>query len=82
MTSSLDPRVVARRLAGLRLQYVPESLEDARARLERERPIRSASFADTVQRRLAELRALCELATHLQRRGHDQPSARYVKRSS
>jgi hypothetical protein len=76
MTSSLDPRVVARRLAGLRLRYVPESLDDARARLERERPIKSASFAEAAQQRLAELRALCELATHLQRRLADQPVSR------
>ena len=68
MKSKLDPDVVAARLADLRLRYVPESLAEARARLGRERPIATTSFAETVQRRLSELRALCELATHLQRR--------------
>ena len=58
---------VAGRLAELRARYVPERDADARERLARERPVTKESFEVAVQRRLRELRALCELARHLRR---------------
>jgi hypothetical protein len=45
-----------------------EHLDEARARLERERPEPDEPFERGVARRLDELRALCELARHLRGR--------------
>ena len=68
MNRELDAVQVALRLATLRELYVPESITAARARLARERPPSTESFAETATRSLRELRALCELARHLHTR--------------
>jgi hypothetical protein len=68
MRRELDPQAVARRLDALRALYVPETVDEARDRLERERPPNTESFAEAVERRLGELRALDELTRHVQRR--------------
>ena len=68
MRDELDPRAVARHLDALRALYVPETVDAARDRLERERPLTTESFARAVERRLGELRALDELVRHVQRR--------------
>ena len=65
MSPELDPASVAARLAVLRGAYEPERVDAARARLARERPASSERFVDGVARRLAELRALSDLARHL-----------------
>jgi hypothetical protein len=66
---SAPPPGVAQRLADLGALYVPESDKDARERLASEsEPQPEESFASGVARRLAELRALCDLARHLQGR--------------
>lgn len=59
---------VAERLERLATIYVAERDVDARRRLAAERPVRHEPFADAVARRLAELRALDELASHLRGR--------------
>jgi hypothetical protein len=69
MRHELDPRLVSLRLAALRSLYVPERDDEARRRIERERPTRREPFERAVARRLAELRALCALADYLQRAG-------------
>jgi hypothetical protein len=56
---------VVARLARLRVLYVPESIEEARRRLERERPERTETFDQAVARRLRELRAVCDLVHHV-----------------
>ena len=58
---------VASRLEWLRAAYVPESVDEGRARLARgEREARASEpFAQAVERGLKELRALCDLAAHL-----------------
>lgn len=65
----MDPELraadVAERLAALRACYVPESDEEARRRLARERPTAPEPFDRAVARRLGELRALCELTNYL-----------------
>jgi len=61
----LSPSVVAERLSSLRRTYVPERTVDARARLAGEVPRSELPFERRVARSLKELRALCELATHL-----------------
>jgi hypothetical protein len=58
---------VARRLAELRQLYVPETVEQARVRLARERPLVDEPLEVGAARRLGELRALCELTRYLQR---------------
>lgn len=63
--SELDPRLVAARLAKLASLYVPETIEEGRARLARERPPRDETFEQAVARRLGELRALYDLALYL-----------------
>lgn len=68
MSRELDPEAIAARLDALRASYVPEHIDEARARLARERPQAEEPFALAVARRLDELRALCELARHLRRR--------------
>ncbi|MDB4962605.1 MAG: hypothetical protein JWP01_2604 [Myxococcales bacterium] len=67
MKRELDPRGVAARLGELRLLHVPELVEEARVRLQRERPRRVESLEQAVSRRLNELRALAELARYLHR---------------
>jgi hypothetical protein len=67
MKSELDPRKLASRLEVLRSAYVAETVEEAHGRLARERPRDIAPFDVRVARRLAELRALCELARELHR---------------
>lgn len=63
--ADLRPEDVAARLATLRALYVPESVDEARARLEREQPERRETFDEAVARRLRELRAICELVRHV-----------------
>jgi len=66
MARELRAADVAARLAQLRALYVPERDAEARARLEQDQPPPVAeSFSRAVARRLAELRALCELADYL-----------------
>jgi hypothetical protein len=62
MRDELDPAEVAERLSTLRALYVPEGIEEARARLAREQPRSHESLEQVAARSLAELRALCELA--------------------
>lgn len=62
MRRDLDPAPVAARLARLRALYVPERLDEARARLAREQPVRKRTLEEVAAASLAELRALCELA--------------------
>lgn len=62
------PAGVAERLDELRALYVAERDVDARRRLAAETPRPSEPFAKAVARRLAELRALEDLAGHLHRR--------------
>jgi hypothetical protein len=63
--AELRPEDVAARLAKLRALYVPESIEEARERLERERPERQETFDQAVARRLRELRAVCDLVNYV-----------------
>lgn len=63
----LDPTEVARRLAWLRENWVPEDLESARARMQPQP--RRETFAEGVARRLGELRSLYELTRTLQGAG-------------
>ncbi len=58
---------VAGRLERLRSLYVPENLDAARARLERDAAAASQTFEEKVAARLHELRALYDLATYLHR---------------
>ena len=63
---SLDPRVVAARLAELRVLYRPETVAEAAVRLASDVPrSQPRSFAEEVAERLAELRALDELTRYL-----------------
>jgi hypothetical protein len=64
MTRDLDPAEVARRLAALAAIYVPETVEEGRARL-RDDAAQPEVFATAVARRLDELRALDELTRYL-----------------
>lgn len=75
MSDALDPRIVAERLAELRRSFVAETVDEARARLARERPRSRLSFAQVAHRSLEELRALCELtrALHAVSRPPSQP---------
>lgn len=65
MADELAPIAVARRLDWLREHFVAETVEEARARFERERPARAETFEEGVARRLAELRELDELTQTL-----------------
>ena len=67
MTRELDPAAVARRLASLARSYVPETVEEGRARLLNDSASPDA-FALCVARRLDELRALDELTRYLHSR--------------
>jgi hypothetical protein len=69
MASDIDPRTVAARLSTLRSLYVPETVEEARKRLRRERPPLNETLEQRVAQNLAELRALYELARSLRRDG-------------
>lgn len=62
------PPGVAERLSQLRSLYVPERDSEARRRMAAETPVTITPFAVAVAGRLAELRALCDLAKHLGRR--------------
>jgi hypothetical protein len=62
------PSGVINRMERLRLLCVPERDAEARRRLADRPRITNAPFAAAVARRLAELRALCDLASHLRRR--------------
>lgn len=63
----LSPQAVAARLQWLRAHYVPEDERGARVRLEDPAGRRPCgTFAQEVEHRLAELRALCELTEYLQ----------------
>lgn len=64
MTHELDPELVARRLAILAASYVPETVEQGRARLRADAHAPDA-FAHGVHTRLEELRALDELTRYL-----------------
>jgi len=68
MKPELDPKQVAERLSRLRALYVPEGIDEARARLARERPRSRESPEQVAERSLAELRALCDLARVLHTR--------------
>ena len=69
MARDLAPAAVAQRLAALATLYVPETVEEGRARL---RAIDSApdAFATAVARRLDELRALDDLTRYLHAARH------------
>ena len=64
MKRELAPSVVERRLAALAALYVPETVEQGRARLRRE-ALSPDAFASAVAARLDELRALDELTRYL-----------------
>ncbi|MFO7562165.1 MAG: hypothetical protein R6X02_05950 [Enhygromyxa sp.] len=60
--ADMSPEAVARRLQQLSELYVPETVEEAQARFEAERPRgKDEDFNRAVARRLEELRALLEL---------------------
>lgn len=67
MRRELEPDVVARRLAALAVLYVPETVDEGRARLRAEAMAPDA-FASQVAQRLEELRALDELTRYLHER--------------
>ena len=67
MKRDLSPATVAIRLEHLRSIVIAENVEDARRRLDSERP-KSVPFAQAVAARLSELRALSELTAHLHAR--------------
>lgn len=67
----IDPDTVAARLAELSALYVPETVEQGRARLRAEAMAPDA-IASTVAQRLEELRALDDLARYLE---HGQRSS-------
>lgn len=65
LTAGHPPAGVPERLERLRSLYVAESDVAARRRLDAEHAPRPEPFAAAVTRRLAELRALDDLAAHL-----------------
>jgi hypothetical protein len=65
--ADLSPPAVAARLARLRALYVADDEDAARRRLEDPSARAREQFAMAVARRLAELRALDELARYLHR---------------
>jgi len=65
--ASHPPAGVAERMERLRVLCVPERDAEARRRLTDRPRAPNAPFAVAVARRLAELRALCDLASHLRR---------------
>ncbi len=64
MSRDLNPRDVERRLAALAAVYVPESVEEGRARL-RSEAMAPDALASSVARNLEELRALDDLTRYL-----------------
>lgn len=66
-TCDLSPAAVSARLGHLRVIAGSESVEETRRRLAAEAR-RDVPFATAVARRLAELRALCELTEYLRTR--------------
>lgn len=64
MARELDPALVARRLAILAASYIPETVEEGRARLRAEE-LAPDALAAGIARRLDELRALDELTRYL-----------------
>lgn len=64
MARELDPAIVAQRLAILAATYVPETVEQGRARLRAEE-LAPDALAAGIARRLDELRALDELTRYL-----------------
>lgn len=64
MRRELEPGEVARRLVALAALYVPETVDEGRARLRAEAMAPDA-FASQVAQRLEELRALDELTRYL-----------------
>jgi hypothetical protein len=66
--SGHPPSGVEERLERLRVLCVPERDAEARRRFAARPRATYAPFAPAVARRLAELRALCDLASHLGRR--------------
>lgn len=66
--ADLEPDVVTARLAALRELYVPETVAEGQARMERERPVQRETFDARATRCLRELRALDELTRHLHRK--------------
>jgi hypothetical protein len=62
------PSGVAERLERLRVLHVPERDTEARQRFADRPRAANTPFALAVARRLAELRALCDLASHLGQR--------------
>jgi hypothetical protein len=62
------PSGVAERMERLRVLCVSERDAEARRRLADRPRATNAPFAAAVAQRLAELRALCDLASHLRRR--------------
>lgn len=64
MKPDLNPELVASRLAALAAAYVPETVEEGRARL-REDSMSPDAFASGVAQRLEELRALDDLTRYL-----------------
>lgn len=67
MKPELSPDLVATRLAALAAAYVPETVEEGRARL-REDSMAPDAFASSVAQRLEELRALDDLTRYLHER--------------
>lgn len=67
MHRDLDPDVVSERLAELARLYIPETVEEGRARLRAEEMAPDA-FASKVAQRLDELRALDDLTHYLHRK--------------
>jgi hypothetical protein len=63
----LDPAAVAARLRELRTCAKLETVDEAARRLAAERP-GPPPLAEAARRRLAELRALCDLTAHLHER--------------
>lgn len=64
MTRELRPSEVAERLAALAAIYVPETVDQGRARL-RDEAMSLDAFASAVAQRLDELRALDDLTRYL-----------------
>ncbi len=76
MKTDLAPASVAERLDALRRLYVPETASEGRRRAAQTRPAEKPPLAEAAAERLAELRALCELTSSLQRRTRVLASAR------
>lgn len=75
--AEIDPIAAEQRLRWLAERYVPETVEEGRKRLAADRRLADEqaaareSFEAAAERRLQELRALCELATLLREAGKE-----------